>query len=855
MTISGNQGSVEDRGGNVFARLWTKWTRPQADNEADARREYMTKVILVINSLISFPFTLFSLVGWLLRIIPLDTVLIFGTMTVLFILAWFMVHHGRWQLAGGAIPCLVFLTAGLYGNYVGGIDAPAMVLYALAIILAGIMLDTRYQFILLALSLAGYLGFGLAHYTGCLPSPRSASNMFVNRVTIVFAALTAISSGVWFLKTQYQRSITQVRAYAASTRLVFETVTDGIVLTDLDGTILDLNEAMVHLFQFKNKQRAVGQNALDLLNPADILLARAFYHLILAGTPGKLFSGKGKLADGGEIFLEVTASLYRDSKGQPSGFVSTVRDITQRKRIEEEQKTAEENMRYFTEGTHAIFWRAHVTQFINEQNGEVDFHWDTHYANLETVNKFIPMQDFPGQSMQYRFFSSEVEEDRVRMHQHSAHAIRNRLGGYSQEFRLIDALGHLHWMNDEARITQVAEKQFEAVGLITEITDRKRGEEQIYRLNAELEQKVQIRTAELSDLYHNAPCGYQSLDSAGYFVQINDTELKWLGYTREELLNKTRFSDLLTPFSFQVYQDNIPILIDSGVVNDLEFGILCKDGSILPVLVSSTVVKDAAGNFSETRSTMIDHSNRKRIEAEISKSQQRLEKSNQELTNANNELEAFTYSVSHDLRQPLRVIEGYSHILKEEYGGELNPEGLHLLDSIQKNSKKMDQLIMDLLALSRVSRSELKFSKIAMSDLVQTVFEEIAPPEKDKKFEFCLSPLPDSSGDFVLIQQVWINLISNAIKYTLPNKERKIEIGSYPENGMNVYFIRDNGVGFDPAYAHKLFGVFQRLHSASEFEGTGVGLAIVQRIITRHGGTVAAEGKTGQGATFYFTLP
>jgi light-regulated signal transduction histidine kinase (bacteriophytochrome) len=282
---------------------------------------------------------------------------------------------------------------------------------------------------------------------------------------------------------------------------------------------------------------------------------------------------------------------------------------------------------------------------------------------------------------------------------------------------------------------------------------------------------------------------------------------------------------------------------------------MCKDGSILPVLMSSTVVIDPQGHIVMTRSTMIDNSNRKRIEEEMQKSQIGLEEANRDLHTANNELEAFSYSVSHDLLQPLRAIEGFSHIIKEEYAGQLNPEGIRLLDSIQRNSKKMDQLIMDLLALSRVSRSGLKCSKMVMSDLARTVFEENAPVEEDKHFEFCLYPIPDAYGDPILIHQVWSNLISNSIKYTLPKKDRKIEIGSYQENGMDVYFVKDNGVGFDGAYTHKLFGVFQRLHNVNEFEGTGVGLAIVKRIINRHGGVVWAEGTINRGATFYFSLP
>jgi light-regulated signal transduction histidine kinase (bacteriophytochrome) len=252
---------------------------------------------------------------------------------------------------------------------------------------------------------------------------------------------------------------------------------------------------------------------------------------------------------------------------------------------------------------------------------------------------------------------------------------------------------------------------------------------------------------------------------------------------------------------------------------------------------------------------MIDNSNQKRAEGEMRESQEKLKAANHDLEIANQELEAFSYSVSHDLRQPLRAIEGYAQIISDEYSDRLDDEAKKLFASIRSNTRKMDHLITDLLALSRVSRSELTFSKINMTDLAKSMFEEIVPIDDYNQFKFSLVALPEAFGDLTLIRQVWSNLISNAIKYTRPKDPRQIEIGSFFENGMNVYYIKDNGVGFDPLYGHKLFGVFQRLHKASDFEGTGVGLAIIRRIINRHGGETWAEGQINHGATFYFSLP
>mgnify|MGYP003870411351 CR=1 FL=1 len=226
-----------------------------------------------------------------------------------------------------------------------------------------------------------------------------------------------------------------------------------------------------------------------------------------------------------------------------------------------------------------------------------------------------------------------------------------------------------------------------------------------------------------------------------------------------------------------------------------------------------------------------------------------------QLAASNRELEAFAYSVSHDLRAPLRAIDGFSRILYQEYAGRLDEEGKRLLEIIRANTARMDQLIKDLLALSRVSRVELNYTTIDMTSLVHAVYQEIALPEEKQSFRFTVDPLPPAFGDAILLRQVWTNLISNAIKYTLPKKERIIHISSDNKDGVITYSIKDSGVGFNPQYANKLFQLFQRLHKAGDFEGTGVGLAIVQRIIHRHGGQVWGEGIENQGAVFSFTIP
>ena len=264
--------------------------------------------------------------------------------------------------------------------------------------------------------------------------------------------------------------------------------------------------------------------------------------------------------------------------------------------------------------------------------------------------------------------------------------------------------------------------------------------------------------------------------------------------------------------------------------------------------------------------------NRKHAEVAIKKLNEDLKQRAVQLETLNKELESFSYSVSHDLRAPLRAIDGFSNILFEDYQDRLDDEGKRLFGVVRENTKKMGQLIDDILSFSRMGRNEMAVLAIDMEHLVKEVYQELAASVPERKIVFTIvethghASLPPAYGDRSMIRQVMVNLISNALKFTRGRETTAIEVGTITgemekggigEAGKagNSYYVKDNGAGFDMKYADKLFGVFQRLHSEAEFPGTGIGLAIVKRVITRHGGRVWAEGKVGEGAVVYFTLP
>lgn len=316
-----------------------------------------------------------------------------------------------------------------------------------------------------------------------------------------------------------------------------------------------------------------------------------------------------------------------------------------------------------------------------------------------------------------------------------------------------------------------------------------------------------------------------------------------LGYSAEEITNQT-----LLFFLNDADKERIQQLKKSNEDTlFFETKIVCKDQSYK--WLQWNIVVKAGKWFSNAR----DITERKIKDDEISRLNQDLQENIQQLEIANKELESFSYSVSHDLRAPLRSVNNYAQMLEDSFASQMDEKSTKLLGNIKRNAFKMDALIDDLLAFSRLGRKAVQKQSINMTELMKHTYTELQTPLQ--KGELVIDTLPDIEADYNLLRQVVVNLLSNAIKYSGKIEHPIIQIGFTKKENMVVYFVKDNGAGFDMEYSDKLFGVFQRLHSTKEFEGTGVGLAIVKRIIEKHGGMVWADSKVGEGATFYFSLP
>ena len=603
------------------------------------------------------------------------------------------------------------------------------------------------------------------------------------------------------------RDITQLKRTSEYARSLIEASLDPLVTVNPEGKITDVNEASVNATGVP-REKLIGTDFSDYFTEPQ--KARDGYKLVFAkgfvsDYPLTLRNKNGKL-----IAVLFNASIYRDEKGNVLGAVAAARDITA-------LKETEEKIRKIQAYTRSLIETSLDPQITKGPDGKIT---DVNEATIQVTGvsrekligthfpDYFTEPDKAHEAYQQAFYKGIVRNYPL--------AIRHASG------KITDVLYNATVFKDEDGVVQGV------FASARDITDRKQAEEEIKKQQAYTRSLIE---ASLDPMVAISP--------EGKITDVNEALVKATDVPREKLIG-TDFSDYFT--EPEKAREGYQQIFAKGFVADSPLTIR---HNLRDVLYNASVYRDekdkVLGAFASARDITAQR-----------KQEVKIKTLNEELEQRIIELESFSYSVSHDLRAPLRGIDGFIAIFLTRYLDKVDSEGQRLLGNVRRNVNKMGSLIDELLTLSRIGMKDIQIVTIDMKDLVSIVLDELS--EMKANANVVVKRLSSARGDIALIKQVLVNLISNAFKYSTKKEDPKIEIGSMQEDHEIIFYVKDNGVGFDMEYSNKLFGVFQRLHDPQEYQGTGVGLAIVKRIIIRHGGRVWAEGIEGEGATFYFSL-
>lgn len=608
-----------------------------------------------------------------------------------------------------------------------------------------------------------------------------------------------------------------IQASEEKFRSLAETANDAILSANSQGNIVYFNGAAEQMFRYPAGE-VIGQ-PLTLLMPERYRHAhtQGFERFLRTGEArviGKTVEMAGLRKDGSEFPAQISLSTWRTREGV--FFTAILSDMTHRKKGEEKFKALLES----APDAMIIVNREGRIELINAQTEKL-----FGYTREELLGKGMDIlvpERFRGRHGGHRegfFRSPKTREMGAGL---ELYGLRKN----GTEFPVEISLSPLE--TPEGALVSSA---------IRDITTRKKAEDKFRAL------------------LQSAPDAMVIVNKDGEIVLVNSQTEQLFGYSAEELLDKK--VEILIPDRYRgrhpthrggFFAD--PKLRPMGA--GLELFARRKDGTEFPVEISLSPLETEDGVL--VSSAIRDVTERKKAEEALARQRNELAQSNAELAAANTELEAFSYSISHDLRAPLRGIDGFSQALLEDYSDRLDGNGKQHLERVRTAAQRMAALIDDLLALSRITRAEIQRQPVDLSEMARSVVQDLSRQDPVRKVEFVIAPGLQAEADVRLMRTVLENLLGNAWKFTSRCPQARIEFGRTHANGLSPFFVRDNGAGFDPAYASRLFGAFQRLHAAAEFPGTGVGLASVQRIIHRHGGRVWGMSAVNQGATFFFTL-
>jgi PAS domain S-box-containing protein len=600
-----------------------------------------------------------------------------------------------------------------------------------------------------------------------------------------------------------------------------------VAITDPQGKITYVNDKFCAISKY-SRDELLGQDH-RIINSGHH--SKEFIHELWTTIGrGRVWHGeiKNKAKDGTFYWVDTTIVPFLTEQGKPRQYVAIRADITERKAAEEKLKASTKEVIDLK-----LALDEHAIVAITDSQGKITYVNDKFCA----ISKYS-RDELLGQD--HRIINSGHHSKEF-IHGLWTTIARGKV--WHGEIKNKAKDGSFYWV-DTTIVPFLNEqgKPRQYVAIRADITELKRAEE---------------AAAQLAAIVTSSDDAIVGKDLRGVVTSWNDGAVKLFGYPASEMIGQS--ITRLIPPERQMEETEILGQIKRGEnVRHFETMRVRKDGSAISVSVTVSAIRNQTGRVVGASKVARDITEQKAAEETIRQLntdlEQRVKERTAQLETANRELEAFSYSVSHDLRAPLRAIDGFSQAVLEDFGPKLPDEGRRYLQTIRYSAQQMGALIDDLLTFARLNRQEMNKRPIDTGRLVRSTLDELGFPWPNRSVEVRIGDLPASSGDPVLLKQVWMNLLSNALKYTGKREKAALEIGCMKTDEADTFFVRDNGTGFDMRYANKLFGVFQRLHRVEDYEGTGVGLAIVQRIVHRHGGRVWADAAVDRGATFYFTL-
>jgi PAS domain S-box-containing protein len=601
---------------------------------------------------------------------------------------------------------------------------------------------------------------------------------------------------------------------------------EAYYLCTVDGRLEDHNPAFNRIMGIDPERDLRGSRMPDFWRDPDD--RKVYVAELLATGVVRNFVANARQVDGQFIVVIVNSHLLRDEAGGPLRIEGTFADFTDHKRMEDALRESEEKYRN-------LFDNAEVGMYRSRLDGSGIVALNQRLADIFGFTR----EEMLASPATIRWADPVAREEMVRLVREHGQLRDHEIDIVTKGGEVRTALASIKLYPGEGYLE----------GTVVDITERRRAVE-----------TLKEREKRLAALYDNVNEVIFYLDLEGedrYRIHsINPAFTKATGLTAAQVVGKL-ISEIIPEPSLSLVLSNYRKAIEDGESVRWEEVTPYPAGNKVGDVTANPVFNER-GVCTNLIVTVYDITERKRAEDEIrllnTGLEERVADRTAQLEESNKELEAFSYSVSHDLRAPLRAIHGFTRIVAESYAPHLDAEGQRLCSVISENTERMSRLIDDLLEFARLGRTAVRPSRIDMAAMASSTFDELTTPESRERIDFNVDPLPPADADTTLMRQVWTNLLLNAIKFSSRRERAVIEVRGEPDGSELVYSIRDNGVGFDMQYADKLFGVFQRLHSTREFEGTGVGLAVVQRVIHRHGGRVWAHGETDRGATFYFSL-